>query len=396
MAKTEIKYAGNVRIDREALGKALSIAKLNAERRAAIPILNNVKLSAGVDALLVSTTNLDIELTVSVPAKHLAKDFAVTVPAHLADDLLRKAPKADDIEIISAGETERPKLRSKNIGETEFVTAGQTKFEFGRATYKIEPQPVADFPLMTNTKPIAVAFDMPGIAFRELIAAVRGGISTEETRYYLNGIMICTKEKKMIAVTTDGHRLYKQEIDAPSGSENLAQSIIPRVAVDLFMKLFQRSLPATVTLEFSQDRFRLSFDNVQIFSKLIDGVFPDYNRVIPHNNSIVVTLDGDEMIEALKAVAIIRGTGQTSTKLNIETNRITVSMASPDNGSAEMQVEATATKPLEIGFNNTYLREVMELTGANVEGRFEDSVSPTIFTTSARPGWLAVLIPMRA
>lgn len=373
-------------VARGAMTDAINIAVNVTEKRTTYPILANVLLRGDGQTLFVTATDLDIELHVAVPA-YADPSLAMTVPAHMLRDLLKGAPKGDNLTITA----------------TDATTAN---LEFERANYHLGTVSPADWP---EIKPGTMShkFALPGADLYAALASVETGISKEETRYYLNGVYLHTvtphgrNRAELRFVTTDGHRMLRQEITAPDSAVDMPGAIIPTKTVKLLLKLLKgKACPDTVDFEVSENRIRVAFDNVTIVSKLIEGTFPDYERVTPKNNDKLATFDVLAMLECIKAVSMIASErGGKAVKLDISNGNCTFSVTNPDHGTA------TSTMPIgqefdgqfEIGFNARYLTEMVndaKADGDAVTMQFNDAGAPAL-VKGARDGWLGVVMPMR-
>lgn len=385
-------------VEREPLTKAFDIVKRVVEARTHIPIMANACLRAAGDALSITATDLDIEIRVTVPCA-IDNHFAVTAPAHLLESFLKKAAKCDLVAI--------------NTDEDG------ASIEFERAKYRVHTLPVADFPEMSPGT-LTHSFTMPGKALWNMVDGTMVAISSEETRYYLNGIYAhVVQHGNMHAFTmvaTDGHRLYRQEIEAQDGALGMPGVILPRKLVDLFWTLTKgKSCPETVEIAVSNTKARLKFGNIEILSKLIDGTFPDYQRVIPSGNSFPMTFDRDTMAEALKSVALISSEKGRAVKLCIGGGHCMLVVNNPDAGRAESTIPVSwDASEFEIGVNTGYLENVLDDAGAGEitmnfaealrreesgkwtsDGAGHADCGSPIRITGQREGWDAVLMPMR-
>ncbi|WP_408591717.1 DNA polymerase III subunit beta, partial [Novosphingobium sp.] len=230
----------------------------------------------------------------------------------------------------------------------------------------------------------------------------RFAISTEETRYYLNGIYIHAVEgpvPKLRAVATDGHRLARIELDLPAGAADMPGVIVPRKCVNEVRKLLDEyadDVPVELSLSSSKIRFRFS-PEATLTSKLIDGTFPDYSRVIPTGNDKLLKLDPRSFFEGVDRVATIVTEKTRAVKLALENDRVTLSVTSPDNGTAAEELPADyRAQGFEIGFNANYLKDILsQIDGDTVELHLADAGAPTLIRKDEKSPALYVLMPMR-
>jgi DNA polymerase III subunit beta len=243
-------------------------------------------------------------------------------------------------------------------------------------------------------------FALPAKELKRLIDKTQFAISTEETRYYLNGIYLhvagAAKAQKLRAVATDGHRLAQAELDAPKGAEGMPGIIVPRKTVGEVQRLIE-DLDAEVSIELSQTKIRFTIGDVVLTSKLIDGTFPDYGRVIPAGNDKTLMVDKPEFAAAVDRVSTVSSERGRAVKLAVSAGKLVLTVTNPDSGSAteELEVEYDSD-PLDIGFNSRYLLDI----AAQIEGdvavlKLADPGSPTLIQDKGSESALYVLMPMR-
>ena len=367
-------------VERAALLKGLSHVQSVVERRTTIPILSNVLLSAEAGRLSLSATDMDLEIIERVPGQ-IERDGRTTVPAHMLYDIVRKLREGAQVEIEARGERNAMVLRS------------------GRSTFTLQCLPPEDYPLMASGE-LSHNFALPAGELRTLIDRTRFAISTEETRYYLNGIYLhATKNDEVPvirAVATDGHRLARVEMVLPEGAAGIPGVIIPRKTVIELRKLVEEG-EDEAQIALSETKIRFIVGEATLTSKLIDGTFPDYDRVIPFNNDKVLEVDCKTFAEAVDRVSTISTEKSRAVKLTIENGGLKVSATSLENGTAEEELEVRYhDTPLEIGFNSRYLLDIAEqIDGEGAQFAMSDAGSPTIVRDSADRSALYVLMPMR-
>jgi DNA polymerase-3 subunit beta len=373
-------------IERAALLKALSHVQSVVERRTTIPILSNVLLRAEGGRLALSATDMDLEIVEQVPAR-TERDGRTTAPAHTLYDIVRKLREGAQVELETPG--------GAGGGRNEMVLRS------GRSTFTLACLPPEDYPVM-SAGDLPHHFVLSAAELRALIDRTRFAISTEETRYYLNGIYLhATKANEVPvvrAVATDGHRLARVEMTAPEGAAGMPGIIVPRKTVLELRKLIEEGeSEAEVQLALSDTKLRCAIGEAALTSKLIDGTFPDYDRVIPANNDKLLEVPCKEFAEAVDRVSTISTERSRAVKLAIERGGLIVSATSPENGTAveELEVRYDST-PIEIGFNSRYLLDITEqIAGEYVQFQMSDAGSPTILRDSADASALYVLMPMR-
>ncbi|MBO6717811.1 MAG: DNA polymerase III subunit beta [Rhizobiaceae bacterium] len=367
-------------LERSNLLKSLNHVHRVVERRNTIPILSNVLLNADGASLEMKATDLDLEVTEATPA-NVEQGGATTVPAHLLYDIVRKL--AEGAEVM---------LKTDEGGATMSVISG-------RSNFKLQCLPQSDFPQLTAGS-FSHIFRLDSISLKALIESTQFAISTEETRYYLNGIYLHAHEAggalKLRAVATDGHRLARAEIDAPAGSEGMPGIIVPRKTVSELQKLVDDP-DVAVTIELSDTKIRFTIGSVVLTSKLIDGTFPDYERVIPTGNDKKLVLDRQTFAAAVDRVSTISSERGRAVKMSIAEGQVTLTVNNPDSGSATEELAADyASDPIDIGFNAKYLLDVAaQLSGGEARFMLADAGSPTLIHDTADDRTLYVLMPMR-
>lgn len=368
-----------VTLERSNLLKSLNHVQRVVERRNTIPILANVLLRASGNELTLKATDLDIEVTEKTPAS-VEQDGSTTVPAHMLYDIVRKLPEGAEV-MLSVGDD-----------------TGMSPVS-GRSQFRLQMLPESDFPDLTTSE-FSHTFRMACADFKQLIDRTQFAISTEETRYYLNGIYLHTVEvegKSMLrAVATDGHRLAQAQTEAPDGADGIPSVIVPRKAVSEVQKLLEAP-DAFVTVELSESKIRFTVEQVVLTSKLIDGTFPDYNRVIPMGNDKELVLDRATFASAVDRVSTIASDRGRAVKLSITDGQLVLSVNNPDSGSAEEEIAVQyGADALDIGFNSRYLLDITnQLSADETTFMLNDPGSPTLIRESGEAGALYVLMPMR-
>ncbi len=368
-------------IDRADLLRALNHVHSVVERRNTIPILANVCLKAERDALALTTTDMDLEIIESVAAQ-VSAPGATTVPAHTLYDIIRKLPDGSTVELSGTANDTTLQLKS------------------GKSTFRLGCLAVEDFPRMGSDEKFAYTFSIPAADLRMLVDRTRFAISNEETRYYLNGIYLHAAESDGVAVlravATDGHRLARFEMPLPDGAKDIPGVIIPRKAINEIRKLIDEAGDA-IEIGLSDNRLRFSFDHIALTTKLIDGTFPDYDRVIPKNNDKVLEVNPAVFASAVDRVSTISSEKSRAVKLTLGGKTMTLSANSPDSGSASEEIEVRfSADAMEIGFNSAYLMDVAkQIEGEGCRISLSDPASPTIIQDVADTSSLYVLMPMR-
>ncbi len=367
-------------IERAALLKSLAHVQSVVERRTTIPILSNVKLEGRSGALSLNATDMDLDIIESVAAD-VSRPGATTAPAHTFYEIVRKLPEGSQVEIEVSGDDGQMTLRS------------------GRSKFSLACLPVEDFPVLSGGD-LPFSFSLSATELKALIDRTRFAISTEETRYYLNGIYLHAAVGEsgdvLRAVATDGHRLARAEVTLPEGAAGMPGVIVPRKTVAEVRKLIDET-DGEVTVSLSETKLRFAFGDAQLTSKLIDGTFPDYERVIPADNDKLLEVDCKSFAQAVDRVSAISTEKSRAIKLSLDKGAVTLSASSPENGSAVEEIEASYTStPLEIGFNSRYLMDILaQVEGESARFAMADAASPTVVREISDGGAVYVLMPMR-
>jgi DNA polymerase-3 subunit beta len=369
-----------ITVERAELLKALGHVHRVVERRNTIPILANVLIKADAGKLSLKATDLDLEVTDSIAAE-VAPGGATTVPAHMFYDIVRKLPEGAQIVIEGSGERAVLSIRA------------------GRSRFTLQTLPESDFPDLAAGE-MTHSFKLAAADLKRLIDKTQFAISTEETRYYLNGIYLhaagTPKAPTLRAVATDGHRLAQCELPLPEGAAGMPGVIVPRKTVNEVQRLVE-SGEGEAAMELSASKIRFTIGEVVLTSKLIDGTFPDYARVIPLNNDKNLTVDKKDFESAVDRVSTVASERGRAVKLSIAGGKLTLSVTNPDSGSATEELEVDYDgDPLDIGFNSRYLLDI----AAQIEGevavlKLADPGSPTLIQDKDSKGALYVLMPMR-
>jgi DNA polymerase III, beta subunit len=367
-------------IERGELLRALGHVASVVERRTTIPILSNVLLRARDSTLEFKATDLEREVIEAVSAD-VSAPGAVTVPAHILHDIVRKLPDGAQVDMRKDSEKERLTLAA------------------GHARFALQTLPAEDFPDI-GVGDMGQQFELSAQDMKRLIDKTQFAISTEETRYYLNGIYLhaAQSDNKPVlrAVATDGHRLAQVELPLPAGAQGMPGVIIPRKTVHELHRLIEDSA-APVKVGVSPAKVRFEIGTVTLTSKLIDGTFPDYSRVIPQGNDKEMKVTNAEFIGAVDRVSTIASERGRAVKLNIKGDKLVLSVNNPEGGSAteEIGIEYGST-PLEIGFNARYLLDIAaQLEGEHACFKLADPGSPTMVNDPGDLSALYVLMPMR-
>jgi DNA polymerase III subunit beta len=369
-----------ITVERAALLKSLGHVHRVVERRNTIPILANVLIKADHSKLEFKATDLDLEVIETIPAE-VGPGGATTVPAHMFYEIVRKLPEGAQVALDATGDR------------------GVLAIRAGRSRFTLQTLPESDFPDLAAGE-MAHSFNVPAADLKRLIDKTQFAISTEETRYYLNGIFLHTAGSAaaptLRGVATDGHRLAQFELPLPAGAAGMPGIIVPRKTVGEVQRLIENN-EMEVKVELSQGKIRFTLGETVLTSKLIDGTFPDYARVIPLGNDKELTVDKKEFEQAVDRVSTVSSERGRAVKLSLSNGKLILSVTNPDSGSATEEIEVEyGSDPLDIGFNSRYLLDIAaQLDGEAAVLKLADPGSPTLIQDPETKGALYVLMPMR-
>ncbi|NCM97002.1 MAG: DNA polymerase III subunit beta [Rhodobacterales bacterium] len=369
-----------ISIERGALLKALAQAQSVVERRNTIPILANVLIEAEGAAVSFRATDLDIEVVDRAPAV-VERAGATTVSALMLHEIVRKLPDGALVSLAEDG------------------AAGRLTVAAGRSTFNLATLPREDFPVMANAE-YDSNFTAPAPVLRRLFDKAKFAISTEETRYYLNGVYfhVATGEGGQVlrAVATDGHRLARIDATLPDGAADMPGVIVPRKTVGELRKLLEDD-EAQIAVSVSETKVRFATPAITLTSKVIDGTFPDYTRVIPTGNTKRLEVDAAEFARAVDRVATVSSERSRAVKLSLDEDRLVLSVTAPDSGAAEEELAvAYSDERLEIGFNAKYLLEIaQQVDRENAVFLFNSAGDPTLMREGNDTSAVYVVMPMR-
>ena len=370
----------NFSIERAALLRAVAQAQSVVERRNTIPILANVLIEAEGDTVTFRATDLDIEVVDKAPAQ-VERAGATTVPAVTLHEIVRKLPDGALVRLSDDG------------------ASGRMTVEAGRSHFTLATLPREDFPVMTSTE-YAANFSAPAPLLRRLFDKSKFAISTEETRYYLNGVYmhIATGEDGQVlrCVATDGHRLARIDADLPDGADTMPGVIVPRKTVGELRKLLEDD-ETQIAVSVSETKVRFATPEITLTSKVIDGTFPDYSRVIPQANSRKLEVDAAEFAKAVDRVATVSSERSRAVKMSLDEDKLVLSVNAPDAGAAEEELAvAYGDEHLEIGFNAKYLLEIAsQVDRENAVFLFNSAGDPTLMREGGDTSAVYVVMPMR-
>lgn len=367
-------------IERSALLRAMNHANSVVERRNTIPILANVLIEASDDKISFRATDLDIELIDNISGV-VEEPGATTVSAQILHEIVRKLPEGAMVLLHDDG------------------LSGKLEVSAGRAKFSLTTLPREDFPIMAVAE-YESNFSVPAKDLRRLIDKSKFAMSSEETRYYLNGIYLHTAveggENVLRSVATDGHRLARVDVPCPSEAEGMPGVIVPRKTVNEIRKLLDDD-DLTVAISVSETKVRFATPEVSLTSKVVDGTFPDYSRVIPQSNTRRMEVDAKEFAQSVDRVSTISSERSRAVRLSLGEDRLVLTVQAPDAGIASEELAvAYGDEPIEVGFNAKYLLEIAaQVERENAVFLFNNPGDPAILNEGNDTSALYVVMPMR-
>ena len=369
-------------IERNLLFKSLSRAQSIVQSKTTIPILSNVLITADEESgtIKIRTTDLDIEFMEELQAT-IIQAGALTVTASLLFDIVRKLPGGSLINFDYKSANSRLEVRS------------------GRSDFTLATLPKEDFPKVISAE-YDTSFSMEAQALRPLFEKSKFAMSTEETRYYLNGVYMHIAEGSqgnvLRCVATDGHRLALVDSDPPNKSVDMPGVIIPRKAVTELGKLLS-DIDTEITVSVSNSFTCFSAERFSLTARVVEGTFPDYNHVIPDGNKRRMEVNSKDFATAVDLVATVCDDNSKAITLNIGSDRLGLSMKSPESDIGEEQLSVAYTdEDLSIGFNARYLFDIAtQVDQQNVVFYFNTPDEPALIREGEDPNVLYVVMPMR-
>ena len=369
-------------VNSSSLLSALQHVHSVVERRNTIPILANVLLDAKEKSISLMATDMDIQVVELIDGSdaEIMQMGTITTSAQMLYDIVRKLPGNIKVELYSEN-SERLAVKASS------------------SSFALNCLPAKDFPSFPNES-FKNSFKLKSSDLIRLIDKTSFAMSLEETRYYLNGIYMHTVDENgknfLRTVATDGHRLSRVDMVLPNGAEEISGVIIPRKTIMEIRKLLEDA-DETIEIMIDDTRIGFSIGKVMLTSKLLDGTFPDYTRVIPEKNDKVVNVSNQALAEAVDRVSTVSSEKSRAIKINIDKQILTIIANNPDQGSATENISAEyGGENLEIGFNSKYVLDVTrQIKGKNLMFKLSDPVSPTLVFDEEDEQALFVLMPMR-
>jgi len=344
------------------------------ERRQTLPILGNILLKSTGGDLTLSATDLEIEMVASV-ASDGSEDFQTTIPARKLLDICKALPDSSQINF--------------NIDET------RVSLTSARSRFTLSTLPARDFPSLDEIE-VQQAFQISQNQLKGLFEKTSFAMAQQDVRYYLNGILMEISPNSIKLVATDGHRLALSELELESGVSEDRQIIIPRKAVLELSRLLD-SGDSIARCEMSQNHLRVETDSLVFTTKLIDGKFPEYQRVIPVDGNKIMQVDRETLKHSMSRIAILSNEKYRGIRLTFSSGNLSIQANNPDQEEAEEELQVDYDEAdMEIGFNVTYLIDVLNVLGSEkVQVKLKDSNSSAIISDTADESSLYVVMPMR-
>ncbi|MBE8190874.1 MAG: DNA polymerase III subunit beta [Alphaproteobacteria bacterium] len=367
-------------IEKDVFMRALSHVQSVVERRNTIPILSNILLVCEGSTLTVVATDLELEIKETLEAQ-VTTAGGLTASAQRLHDIVSKLPDGAQLEL------------SQETGSDELQLFS------GTSVFLLQTLPQDDFPQMKQDKS-STAFSLQAQDLSRLLRKAQFAISTEETRYYLNGVYlhICEEEGADLlrAVATDGHRLAQLQMVRPEGAADMPPIIVPRKTVGEVLKVLDDK-EDEVSISISDVQIVFTMPHITLMSKLVDGKYPDYKRVIPVGNDKILSVDAKAFTQCVERVSAVSGEKTRAVKLNLQDDKLKLSVSSPTSGNANDEISvAYKGKALEVGFNGQYLTDITkQIDGTTAVFEMGDSTSPTLIRDEEDGDALYVLMPMR-
>jgi DNA polymerase-3 subunit beta len=364
----------DIKIDRDTLLKPLSAVNGIVERRHTLPILSNLLLEGEKGNITLTATDLEMQISMSVPG-NIEGAFATTVSARKLLDICRALPEGCQIKLVNQD--------------------SRLQISAGRSRFNLQTLPAADFPMMARASANELTLHLPQNTFRGLLKQVDFAMAQQDIRYYLNGLLLEVKERRLHVVGTDGHRLSYTctDLEQDHGQREI---ILPRKTVLELTKLLGDE-DSEVVIEIAANQVNFTFSGTRLISKVIDGKFPDYNRVIPvgHQNRLV--LNRMEVLQAMQRASILSNEKYRGIRLVLGPNSLRLISTNSEQEEAEEELEVHYQgDALDIGFNVTYLIDVLNnLQSEAVEFSFSDANSSCLVTVPGDPNYKYVVMPMR-
>ncbi|MEO5734488.1 MAG: DNA polymerase III subunit beta [Rubrivivax sp.] len=348
------------------------------ERRHTLPILANVLMRKTDGTIEFTSSDLEIQVRTRAELGGDSGNLSTTVGARKLIDILKSLPADQTVSLSSA--------------------QSKLTLQAGKSRFTLQTLPADDFPLVSESVEFGPTFSVPQKILRGLINQVHFAMAVHDIRYYLNGILFIAEGNTLTLVATDGHRLALAQSQLAEQVPNKQEVILPRKTV-LELQRLLKDEDTAIEMRFAANQAKFAFAGLEFVTKLVEGKFPDYNRVIPRNHKNIVTLGRVPFLASLQRAAILTSEKFKSVRVNIEPGilRIASSNAEQEEAKEELEVDYSGD-PIEIGFNVTYLIEVLANTDnahEMVRLELQDSSASALFSVPEQPGFKYVVMPMR-
>lgn len=366
-----------VQIKRDALLKPLQTVTGIVEKRHTLPILSNVLIERKQESLTLFATDLEIQISTSFAIdKKSGEDARLTVSARKLQDILRALP--DDTETTLDVQNNRMQVRA------------------GKSRFNLQTLPANDFPVLADPGTAQAKVTMPQKQLRDLLLLVHYAMAQQDIRYYLNGLLLVLEGTQIKVVATDGHRLSYASSAQEQQQQEKREVILPRKAVQELAKLLTDS-EDPVEIELYANQVKFLFANIELVTKIIDGKFPDYTRVIPTNYQKQISLDRAQLLQSLQRAAILSNEKFRGVRWVLTAGSLRISCTNNEQEEAQEELEINyAGDPLDVGFNITYLLDILNnVQDGKVECAFGDANSSMLVTLPGKSEFRYVVMPMR-
>ena len=363
-----------IKISRDTLLKPLDAVSGIIERRHTLPILSNVLLERKDNNITIIATDIEIQISAKAVCEDLGEEKSITVGARKLLDILRALPGTSEVTLA---------LQEKKLQ----VKAGKSRFN-------LQTLPAEDFPRLSLADGPSTKITLPQKVLKELFLSVQYAMAQQDIRYYLNGLLLVTGGDKITVVATDGHRLALAS--AAHKIDGAQEVILPRKTIIELSKLMSDS-DEPVEVELSPTQARFSFGGIVLISKLVDGKFPDYTRVIPTTHSKMLLLNRVVLLQALQRAAILTNEKFKGVRWVLVDGSLKIICSNNEQEEAQEELDVTYTgEPLDIGFNVNYLQDVLNnLDCDEIECALGDANSSALITVPGNENFKYVVMPMR-
>ena len=363
-----------IKINREVLLKPLTNVSSIVERRHTLPILSNLLLEAKNNNIQLTATDLEMQISLNIESK-FSGELSTTISAKKLLDICRSLPEAVDIDMAS--------------------TDSRITVKAGKSRFNLQTLPAADYPVMTKQATSNISLQISQNSLKKLLKQVEFAMAQQDIRYYLNGLLLEVNENKLNIVGTDGHRLSFTSTTLNKTHEK-TEVILPRKTIVELIKLLNDS-ENEVSVEFSAGQVNFTFDEIRLISKVIDGKFPDYHRVIPVGHQNTFSVSRIEVLTAMQRASILSNEKYRGIRMVLSNNNLKLISTNTEQEEAEEELEiAYAKDGLDIGFNVTYLIDVLNnVNDEMINFSFADANSSCLITVPNDENYKYVVMPMR-